>query len=103
MEDAAGNRSSYVEATAKIDKLAPAIGTPTLTVGSGSTRVDITATEQGLSGLKRFAYAAGTQTADYFAANGTDIVGNTFTVNAGGSYTVFASDNAGNTVLQPLS
>jgi len=53
VEDAAGNRSSYLEATAKIDKLAPTIGTPTLTVGSGSTRVDIIATEQGLSGLKR--------------------------------------------------
>ena len=103
VEDAAGNRSSYAEATAKIDKLAPTIGTPTLTVGSGSTRVDITATEQGLSGLKRFAYAAGTQTADYFTSNGTDIVGNTFTVTTGGSYTVFASDNAGNTVLQTLS
>ncbi len=103
VEDAANNRSSYVEATAKIDKLAPTIGSPTLTVGSGSTRVDITATEQGLSGLKRFAYAAGTQTADYFAANGTDIVGNTFTVTSGGSYTVFASDNAGNTALQTLA
>ncbi len=103
VEDAAGNRSSYAEATAKIDKLAPTIGTPTLTVGSGSTRVDVTATEQGLSGLKRFAYAAGTQTADYFAANGTDIVSNTFTITTGGNYTVFASDNAGNTALLPLS
>ena len=102
VEDAAGNRSSSAEATASIDKLAPTIGNPTLTVGSGSTRVDIAATEQGLSGLKKFAYAAGTQDASYFTTGGTSITGNTFTVTVGGTYTVFASDNAGNTVLKTL-
>ncbi len=103
VEDAAGNRSSYAEATANIDMLAPVIGSPTTTIGSGSTRVDITATEQGLSGLKKFAYAAGEQTADYFTTGGIDITENTFTVETGGTYTVYASDNAGNTALKTLS
>jgi len=103
VEDEAGNRSNYAQATARIDKSAPTISNATITSGSSSARVDISATEVGLSGLLKFAYAEGDQTADYFTTGGTSIVGSTFTVNVGGTYTIFASDNAGNTALKTIS
>ena len=103
VEDAAGNRSASAQATAKIDKSAPTISNAEITSGSSSARVDISATEVGSSGLEKFRYAAGTQTADFFTTGGTDIIGSTFTVSVGGDYTIFASDYAGNTTLKQIS
>ncbi|MEA5047425.1 MAG: Ig-like domain-containing protein, partial [Eubacteriales bacterium] len=100
VEDAAGNRSGFLQATAKIDKLAPVIDTFSSTVSSGSCRVDLTAHDTGASGLRDIRFAEGTQSADYFASNGTIVTDGTFTVNKGGDYTVCVSDNAGNRTLQ---
>ncbi len=100
VEDAAGNRSSYAEATARIDKQAPVIGEPSTSVGSGSVRVDVSVTDEGSSGIDRFLYAEGEQGADYFSTGGTAITDNSFTVAVGGTYTIFASDHAGNTALR---
>ena len=57
--DAAGNRSSSAEATAKIDKSKPTISNATITSGSSSAKVDVTATDVGLSGIEKVLYAAG--------------------------------------------
>ena len=103
VEDEAGNRSAYAQATAKIDKSAPTISDATITSGSSSATVNITATDVGLSGIQKFAYAEGEQTADYFTTGGTLISGGTFTVSVGGTYTVFAGDIAGNTSLKTIS
>ncbi len=100
--DAAGNRSSSAEATAKIDKSAPTISNATITSGSSTAKVDVTATDVGLSGIQTFCYAAGDQTAEFFTTGGTTISGGTFTVNVGGTYTLFASDYAGNTTLKTI-
>ncbi|HML68752.1 MAG TPA: Ig-like domain-containing protein [Clostridia bacterium] len=101
--DAAGNRSSSAQATAKIDKSKPTISNATITSGSSSAKVDVTATDVGLSGIQKFSYAAGEQTADYFTTSGTPISGGSFTVGVGGTYTIFASDYAGNTTLKTIS
>ena len=103
VEDEAGNRSAYAQATAKIDKSAPTISNATITSGSSSAKVDVTATDVGLSGISKFAYAEGTQTADYFTTGGNLISNGTFTVGVGGTYTLFASDLAGNTALKTIS
>lgn len=96
--DEAGNISGSVQAAAKIDKHAPKITGITQTVGSGSCRVDVTATDNGLSGVDKMRYAAGEHDEAYFlSGGGTDISGNTFTVASGGKYTIFVSDKAGNT------
>ncbi len=101
--DAAGNRSGSAQATAKIDKSKPTISSAVITSGSSTAKVDISATEVGSSGLAKFCYAAGEQTEEYFTTGGTSIVGSTFTVSVGGTYTIFASDNAGNTALKTIS
>jgi hypothetical protein len=103
VEDEAGNRSAYAQATAKIDKSAPTISDASITSGSSSATVNITASDVGLSGLQKFAYAEGEQTADYFTTGGTLISGGTFTVSVGGTYTVYAGDLAGNTSLKTIS
>ena len=100
VEDAAGNRSGSVSATAKIDKLAPSIGSVSQTVGSGTAIVSVSATDEGLSGIKRFCYAAGDQTAEYFTTGGNDISDSSFTVHIGGTYTLYAEDSAGNIALK---
>ncbi|NLI52783.1 MAG: tandem-95 repeat protein, partial [Clostridiales bacterium] len=103
VEDAAGNRSSYAEATARVDKLAPVIGEPTKSVGSGSVCVDVSITDAGQSGIDQFLYAEGELTADYFTTGGNAISGNSFTVDVGGTYTIYASDHAGNTALRTVT
>jgi len=103
VEDAAGNRSASAAATASIDKIAPTIGDATITSGSSSAKVDVSATDGGLSAIRKFCYAAGEQTAAYFTTGGTTIVGGTFTVNVGGTYTLYVSDNAGNETLKTIS
>ncbi len=102
VQDEAGNRSTSAESTARIDKIAPTIDSLTQTSGSGYSRVDITYSDGGLSGINTVRYAEGEQTADYFAENGTDIADGTFTVASGGTYTVCVSDGAGNTALQTI-
>ena len=100
VEDAAGNRSSAVSATARIDKLPPNIGTASQTVGSGTAVVNVTATDEGPSGIQSFRYAAGEHDAAYFTTDGNDISGGTFTVHVGGTYTIYAADKAGNVTLK---
>ena len=101
--DQAGNRSASAQATAKVDKSAPTISDVVITSGSSTARVDVSASEVGLSGLQKFCYAAGDQAAEYFTTGGTSITGSTFTVSVGGTYTIFAADNAGNATRKTIS
>ena len=101
--DEAGNRSASAQATAKIDKSAPTISEAVITSGIMTAKVVVSASEVGLSGLQKFCYAAGDRTADYFTTGGTSITGSTFTVSAGGTYTIYACDNAGNAALKTIS
>ena len=103
VQDEAGNRSSSLQATAKIDKIAPVIDSLSTVVSSGSCRVNLTYHEEGLSGLKNALYAAGTQTADYFTTGGNVITSGTFTVSVGGDYTICVLDKAGNAALQTVT
>ena len=103
VEDAAGNRSAYASATARVDKLAPAISEPVKTTGSGSVRVDVSVADEGESGIDRFLYAEGEQDAAYFSTGGTEITDNYFEVSVGGTYTIFAADVAGNSALKTVS
>ncbi len=103
VQDEAGNFSGSLQATAKIDKLAPVIDSWNTVVSSGSCRVDLTYHEVGLSGLKNILYAAGTQSADYFTTGGNVVTDGTFTVDIGGDYTVCVQDKAGNVALQTMT
>lgn len=47
-------------------------------------------------------WASGSQTVDYFVSNGTAFSGNSFTVSANGTYTVYAVDDAGNESVQTV-
>ena len=96
VKDAANNTSGSVERYAKIDKIVPTIDSITKTATVGSCRVDLTYSDGGLSELNLIRYAKGDLDAATVLAGGTDITGGTFTVYAGGDYTICVSDNAGN-------
>ncbi len=97
VEDAAGNRSSSLSGTVKIDKIAPSIDDVDMTVSSGNVDVTVTTSEGGLSGVKMLRYAEGSHDAAYFTGGGgTDIAGGHFAVSAGGLFTIYIADNAGN-------
>ena len=96
VQDAAGNMSGSVEDIIYIDKLAPSIDTVSQTISAGSCFVSVSTSEAGLSGIADIKYAADSHDAAYFSSGGTDITGGTFTVSAGGIYTLYVSDAAGN-------
>ena len=97
--DEAGNKSMSVSDIIYIDKIAPSIDNVSQTVGSGSCVVSVSTSEAGLSGISTTKYAAGSQTAAYFATGGTVISGGEFTVTSGGTYTIYVEDAAGNYAL----
>ena len=102
VQDEAGNTSSSAETTAYIDKIAPTIDSLVQTSGSGYCQVNLTYSDGGLSGISTVRYAEGEQDAAYFAENGTDITGGTFTVARGGTYTICVTDGAGNADLRTV-
>lgn len=102
--DAAGNASAATQAvTAMVDATAPAVTAAVQPHSAGGATVTVTAQDAAPaagvtpSGVAQTKWAAGVQTAEFVAANGTVLTGNTFEVTQGGSYTVLATDNAGNT------
>lgn len=102
--DTAGNASAATQAvTAMVDATAPAVTAAVQPHSAGGATVTVTAQDAAPvvgvtpSGIAQTKWAAGVQTAEYVVANGTVITGNTFEVTQGGSYTVLAADNAGNT------
>ncbi len=97
--DRAGNMSAAYTNTISVDKLDPVINTISSVVSSGSCAVTADITDTGLSGIAETKYAAGSHDEAYFVDNGTAFSGGTFTVPVGGTYTVYARDNAGNAVV----
>ncbi len=102
--DAAGNASAATQAvTAMVDATAPAVTAAVQPHSAGGATVKVTAqdaapaAEVTPSGIAQTKWVAGVQAAEFVAANGTVITGNTFEVTQGGSYTVLTTDNAGNT------
>jgi VCBS repeat-containing protein len=95
--DAAGNTSSIVTGTYKLDLTPPSIALdfaahpqPT---GGATISAEVT---DANSGVKTIAYAAGDHDAGYFkAGSGTALIGSSFDVISGGVYSVYAEDNVG--------
>ena len=95
--DEAGNTSSALSDTIYIDKLPPTIDKVSMVVGSGTVDVTVQTSEAGLSGIGMLKYAEGSHDAAYFTSGGgTDIVDGKFSVSAGGLFTIYVTDNAGN-------
>lgn len=102
--DAAGNASAVTEAvSAMVDATAPTVSAEVRPHSAGGATITVTAQDAAPaagvtpSGIAQVKWAAGGQTAEVVAANGTLVTGDTFDVTQGGSYTVLAVDNAGNT------
>ena len=102
--DTAGNASAATQAvTEMVDATAPAVTAEVQPHSAGGATVTVTAqdaapaAEVTPSGIAQTKWVAGVQAAEFVAANGTVITGNTFEVTQGGSYTVLTTDNAGNT------
>ena len=94
--DEAGNISGSVSDVIYIDKLNPSIDSVDQTVSVGQCLVDVTVSDTGLSGINETKYAIGSQPVTYFETGGTIISNGTFTISAGGIFTIFVSDVAGN-------
>lgn len=96
VKDAAGNTSPSLSDIIYIDKLAPSIDDVDMAVSAGSVDVTVQTSEAGPSGTRALKYAVGGQTAAYFATGGETITGGHFTVSAGGIFTIYVEDYAGN-------
>ena len=100
--DAAGNDSVPTSAEIRIDKTAPSL---TLTssehpqpLGGATITVDVS---DSLSGLSVTKYAVGEQDAGFFTGeSGTTFTGTTIELTQGGTYTFFAQDAVGNSVVK---
>jgi hypothetical protein len=103
--DAAGNTSSIVTDTYKLDLTAPTI---TLDYSAhpqptGGATVSAEVTDSN-SGVRSTAYAAGDHDAGYFkAGSGTALAGSSFDVSSGGIYSVYAEDNVGHYDVKTIS
>ena len=103
--DAAGNISDVVSNTVQVDLSAPAIQLNSTAHAQplGGATISVTLTET-LSGLDVVKYATGSQTVDFFTGgSGTELVGSSFDVVSGGTYTIYALDNAGNDDVREIS
>lgn len=83
---------------------------PTLTVYPNTTaptnqNVTINVTATDTSGIDVVKWAPGTQTVDYFSTAGTALSGavSSFAVSANGTYTVYAADPIGNSVVKTVT
>ncbi|MFF2092246.1 S-layer homology domain-containing protein [Paenibacillus sp. NPDC058174] len=89
--------------TVVLDNTAPVLSYYSAPVGP--TRQDVTvqvAASDPASGVELTKWAAGTQTAAYFATQGAAFT-DSFIASANGSYTVYARDRAGNEALLPVT
>ncbi len=101
--DEAGNISSESSKTAYIDQTAPEITVHAADAGTPN-RSNVTFTAQdGLSGVLEKRWVQGAQDADFFKTNGTVLLDDTFEVDSGAVYTVYAMDNAGNAAIEVVA
>jgi len=103
--DEAGNVSEVSEfAVENIDKDAPTVELSPSTTNPTNKEVVVTASISDKDNdvvVKK--YATGNHDAKYFADNGTDLVGDKFTVSENGTYTVYAKDKAGNETVETIT
>ncbi len=100
--DEAANTSGTNTKTAYVDTVQPTVDTLSAVVHpAGGATVTFTAGD-ATSGVAEKRWANGTRDAAFFATGGTTVPGSTFEASAGGDITVYARDNAGNTVTGTL-
>ena len=103
--DAAGNTSSIVTDTYKLDLTAPtlALDFAAHPQPTGGATISAEVTDMN-SGVKTLAYASGEHDAGYFKADsGTALVGSSFDVSSGGVYSVYAEDKVGYYAVQTIN
>ena len=102
--DEAGNFSDPVSATLKLDFSVPTISLAGDSHPQPAGGATITATvADSVSGVALTKYASGSQTVESFASAGTEFTGSTFDVAGGGTYTIYAVDNAGNAAVSEIT
>lgn len=107
--DKAGNTTLKSISINNIDKTAPNLTTKlsTTKATNGSVTVTVTATDEQ-SGIAKVRYLSGSKTeSDFTSSNGTEIKLNasdkgTFKVTKNGTFTVLATDNAGNNTISTV-
>ena|GEM_PF-4153988 len=102
VSDNGGRTTIQSIAITNIDLSPPQI---TLVPNSTSLPVDVkvNANDNGGSGVSLVKWASGAQTKSYFINGGTVLTGNTFSVTANGTYTVYAKDAVGNDAVQTIN
>ncbi|RTE11199.1 beta strand repeat-containing protein [Paenibacillus whitsoniae] len=96
--------STTVNGSIATDTTPPIVTLLPLTTGPTNTNVVVNATATDNVSVTQIKWASGAQVASYFASAGTDItVAKTFTVSSNGTYTVWATDLAGNQTVQTIS
>ena len=102
--DQAGNISTLGSLVINnIDKVAPTIALTPSTTAPTNQNVTITANISDNVGVAVKKYASGNQNASYFATNGTELTGNTFSASENGTYTVYVKDTAGNETVRTIT
>ena len=90
-----------------IQVIVPDTTPPTITLTPSTTEqtknnITVTANVTDNVGVTVTKWASGNQNSDYFASNGTNLNGNTFIVTENGTYTVYATDAAGNESVRTI-
>ena len=103
-KDSHGAESVKTINISSIDNIPPTINLSssptTYTSGNVTIYVSVSESQSGLSSVK---WAKGNRAASYFNTSGTSIAsGSSFSATANDTYTVYAKDNAGNTVIETV-
>ncbi|MFJ8262855.1 nitrous oxide reductase accessory protein NosL [Rummeliibacillus sp. NPDC094406] len=98
-----GNKRTKSIKISNIDKTNPTISLSPSTTNATNENVTVTASIIDNVKVVSKKWASGDQTATYFTKNGTKFTSNTFNIKTNGTYTVFAKDSAGNTLVHTIT
>lgn len=103
-EDGVGNKTVQTITVNKVDTTAPSLTVAAVHTNptNNDVMINVTATDNH-SGLSSVKWAAGSQTAQYFVNAGTPVSNNGFVVTENGTYTVYAEDYAGNSLVKTVT
>lgn len=101
--DNEGNKKVKSIKISNIDKSIPTVSLNPNTTEVTNADVTITIAVNENVKVATQKWATGNQTATYFTKNGQSFKGDTFTVNANGTYTVYVKDSAGNEQVQTVT
>lgn len=99
-KDSAGNESVQTLTVSNLDFEAPVITLTPETVDPINTAIHVDVLVVDGNPIVEKKWAKGTQDLEYFATNGTILVGDQFMVSENDVYTVYAKDSAGNESLE---